>query len=239
MRSVGLWLALAVLSASTAATWQWPVSGPFDMTGTEDFAMDLIVEDPALFRLVAPGEEIFTQTGGGDGAGPARIHPRRIYRHAGDIWSIVEGNPATGVVRYRLYDARLDRFVNPRVLLPLDSAGPVEALPEIRYRQDGAIRSASQLVPGRFEIIAPPDGWNSATIPLEISILQEGRVVANHRFVYARDIAGLLEPEGTLLLASTELRPGTNRIEIQTRRYDGTPRLRRYDLVARTSEPGP
>ena len=234
-----------ILLAPALVAWQWPVSGPFVVTGSPDFALEFTFDDPALFRLVAPGEELFVQAGvdGSAGpagpAGPARTQPRRIYRHANDIWSIVEGTPDSGSVVYRLYDARLDRFVNPRVLLPLDPPGPVETLPDLRYRQDGRIRPASQLLAGDVQIVAPPGGWDSATIPLEISVLQEGQVVANHRFVYAQDIAAVLESDGTLLVASTELRPGTNRIEIQTRRYDGTPRLRRYELRTPDSVPGP
>lgn len=235
----GLIIVFAVLAIPSAPGWEWPVNGPFDVTGDDDFAMVFAFEDPALFRLVAPGEEIFSQTGGGDGVGPPRDDTRRIYRHSNDIWSIVEGDPGSGVVRYRLYDALLDRFVNPRVLLPLDPPGPVEALPDLRYRQDGAIRTAAQLAPGSFEIIAPPGGWDSATIPLEISVLLEGRVIANHRFVYAEDIADLLELDGTLGIAAAELRPGVNSIEIQTRRYDGTPRLRRYEIIAGSPVPGP
>lgn len=229
---IGGWMLLLVWSG--AFGWQWPLAGPFEMVGDPDFALRFVVDDPAAFRLVAPGEAIYLQADPLGEAGPVRKLPREIYRHGNGIWSVVEREPDSDAVIYRLYDARLDRFVNPRVLLPLEHEGPFEALPEIAYRQSGAIRNPGALVPGELEIVSPPAGWNSATIPLEISILHEGRVIAMHRFVYADDIASILEADGTLRLAAMELRPGVNAIEIQTRRYDGSPRLRRYDIRART-----
>lgn len=226
---------LVTMVGGSAGAWQWPIEGPFRITGEADFSFRFPLEDPEKFRLVAEGEAIFVQSAPEEGTGPARTLPREVYSHGNGIWSIVERDPDTSSVVYRLYDAKLDRFVNPRVLLPLEHEGPFEVLPDLAYRQLGVLRPESELIPGELEIVSPPGGWNSATIPLEISVLHEGRVVATHRFVYAEDIETLLEADGTLRIAAIELRAGANTIEIQTRRYDGTPRLRRYDLIARAS----
>jgi hypothetical protein len=140
-------------------------------------------------------------------------------------------------VDLHIYDASLDRFINPRVLLPLEHEGPFETLPDLSYRQNGRIVAEGSLTPGQLEIVALPGAWNSGTIPLEISVLASGTVVSSQRFVYDADLSRHLDADGTLVIATFPLRAGENRYEIQTRRYDGTTRLRTYRVQVPPSGP--
>ncbi len=223
-------LAVLLLPVAQLPAWRWPVDGEFRVSATQEFGYRYRIADRSELRLVAPGDLVFEQESDRGLSTLPRTMPVEVYRHDNDIWSIIRFDENGGTLEYQLYDSRLDRFVNPRVLLPLEHGGPFEVLPDLLYRQDGVVRTQSELRVGVAEIVALRDGWNPATIPLEISVFAGGRVVSRHRFVYADDLTPLVETDGTLVLAQLDLAPGANEYEIRTLRYDRTPRTRRFDL---------
>ncbi len=133
---------------------------------------------------------------------------------------------------FSLYDARNNRYVNPRAVLPLTDAVGRERMPEIRLVQNNAYVTAANLAPGPIEFVVPLNDSILPYMPRSISISRNGNEVAFREFIFADEVVGSVSPSRRwLVLGSADVTAGGGRFLVEGVRFDGSVTTRYIDYT--------